>query len=178
MFALRVRAERGTRSRGVAIHRAGSPRRVVRSFRVHVGALAAGGELSGVARPSERETILAGSGVVEDDSNGAAATCGTSRRDESHSVGIGCGRPHRGRRRTVADARRAGRRSAAGRPRGGPNRCDIRVPSAAFGVRLGGFSRSCESPSKARGWAADPSRLGTLCIQDTPGSDFREFVVG
>ena len=58
----------------MAIHRAGSPRRVVRSFRVHVGALAAGGELSGVARPSERETILAGSGVVEDDSNGAAAT--------------------------------------------------------------------------------------------------------
>ncbi len=76
----------------------------------------------------------------------------------------------------------AGCREGAGimvvRPRTRPGRRGIWVLGAANRVRKGGFSRSCESPSKAWGWGADGPELCTIRIQDTPGSDFHEFVAG
>lgn len=116
--------------------------------------------------------------AVEDGSCGAPATCGTARRDERHSVGTGCGGLHTG------PARGAGSRPAGGggimvrRPPEGADRRAGAVPSAVNRGRKGGFSRSCESPSKARGCASGGSKSSTLCIQDTPGSDFRDFVAG
>lgn len=76
--------------------------------------------------------------------------------------------------RTVTGAvhRRGADAGAAPRSLGGT------VLSAANRVGSGGFSRSPESPSKVQGSTSGPSKLCTLRIEDTPGSDFREFVVG
>jgi hypothetical protein len=92
-----VRGERRSRSRGVVIpgrerlrRRAGGSASLTVPWRRARGAGA-------VRLSSGAERVILAGGVVEDDSNGGAATCGTAWRDERHSVGIVCGRPHNGR---------------------------------------------------------------------------------
>lgn len=152
MFALRVRAERRSRSRGVANPAGGGLRRVARSFRVLGAPWRRAGELGAVARSSERETILAGRVLSR-----MTVTLPPRRAERPGVMSV----TRSGR--VVGDltgGRGGGPRGpsagAAGRSRGPANRSDKWVWSAAFGVGSGGFSRSCESPSKARGCAADP----------------------
>ncbi len=81
------------------------------------------------------------------------------RRAERHgvtsvtSLPAGCGRRHTCVRAWTGGSgpADAGIMDQSSRPP--PGRHGILVLGAANGVRKGGFSRSCESPSKARGWA-------------------------
>lgn len=145
-------------SRGSVSRAAERVRRAGRTVLARTGAEARprardGGAVSGGGPPGRERSWRAG--VVEDGSCATAATCGTARRDEHHSVGTSCGEVHTGRSAGVPDGHRNVPPAPRGARRGGPDHPVERYLLPQTGSEWGVFHDLPKVPARCRGRLPD-----------------------